>query len=266
MNKKFSILLLAVFILPLIALFGCGNVSFYAITIFSSSGTYGSVSGNGTYEEGSVVTLTATAKQGSQVVGWIFQGATQLQNDGTYKIEDIKNEDERVTKSTLSFTSNANTQGSYTAVFEESKMMYVKLKSFYLSIFADANGNGSLESSQSLLTSNIEISQGAVDMTSIYANEGTEFFNNVSIVPENITGVLKLSTSFSQHVHVALQIANGETISPVNCRADIKFQENTSSTENNYNVAYSNGTYKITFTFNLNQQDYYLTLNYQNLG
>ena len=78
MKKKFFVLLLAVLILPTVALLGCGTKNSFAVTVFASSGTYGAVKGDGTYEEGSVVSLTATAKAGSQVVAWVFGGTTKI--------------------------------------------------------------------------------------------------------------------------------------------------------------------------------------------
>ena len=130
MRKKISIALLSILIVPLIALFGCGEVLSYPVYVFSSSTIYGSVSGNGTYNEGETITLTATAKQGSSFVAWIHQNSTLVQNDQNYNIENQTNSNQKVVKSTLTFTVSEKTQGKYTAVFDDNKMMYTKFDSW----------------------------------------------------------------------------------------------------------------------------------------
>ena len=46
------------------------NVQRYTITVMSSNNSMGTVSGGGTYEEGSQVTITATAAEGYHFVSW----------------------------------------------------------------------------------------------------------------------------------------------------------------------------------------------------
>ena len=273
MRKKISIALLSILIVPLIALFGCGEVLSYPVYVFSSSTIYGSVSGNGTYNEVENITLTATAKQGSSFVAWIHQNSTLVQNDQNYKIENQTNSNQKVVKSTLTFNVSEQTQWKYTAVFDDNKMMYTKFDSWRIT--TDPNAEGEEYDNPNLaplMTVSMELLQGQTSSTlsSIYQVEDKDVRENVIITPENITEILKLQNETKQSIRASTQINfNGRAMS-FNFRADLGFQENSEETQNpnySYQVKYSNEIYQIIFKFRTSTtSEYYLILNYKNLS
>lgn len=270
MKKKFSAFLLCLVMFPLVALFGCDEVSSYSVTVSSSSTIHGSVSGAGTYEEGSTVTLTANAKGGSSVVAWVYQNSTQLQDGDVFSISDTTNEANVVTSSTLTFTMNATTQGSYTAVFSDSKMMYVKLDSYFLTTNPESAGMEDDGLQPTLMTANIDVAQGQSALTTIFTAEGVALRDGVIVSAENITGVLNLSTTTAQNIRVNVVFTmNERTFTFNNLRASLLFQEDvaeTSGANHTYSVSYSDGTYRISFNFTIDGQNYHLILNYCNLA
>lgn len=272
MKKKLSILLLSIFVIPLVALFGCDEVLSYPVYVYSSSTIYGSVAGTGTYDDGSTVTLTANAKQGSHFICWIYENSKQISNDATYKINNTLNSSQKTEKSTLTFSMSTKTQGKYTAVFDDNKMMYVKFHSYRFTTTPDANGEDDDINKDLLMTASMEISQGSTstNLTSIYKSEELEIKDNLNIYPENISGILKLSTTSNQHIRANTQLAyNGKSMT-FNFRADIGFQENTEKIQSNnysYQISYSEGVYKLVFEFKLSaDKTCYLILNYENLS
>ena len=80
MKKRLSILLMAVFIVPIFALFGCDEVNYFKIESYTSSDSFWKVSGRGEYAENTIVTLYANAKSNSNVTGrfvcWLFKKST----------------------------------------------------------------------------------------------------------------------------------------------------------------------------------------------
>ncbi len=267
MKKKFSICLLSLIMLPLIAFFGCDTPSSYSVKVSSSSTIQGSVSGSGTYEEGSTITLTATAKSGKTFVAWVYQNTTMLQDDSTYTITNTTS-DGLINKSTLTFTASSSTQGTYTAVFAEDQMMYVIFDSLYLSTSADATGTDDDGTQEELLTATIDISQGQNSYVTIYSSSMT-LRDSVLVSAEDITGVLNLSTETAQYVRANVVFTVDGVNYTYTFRASLLFQqdiEQTSGTNYSYTVTYTNGVYKICFAFELDGTEYYLTLNYVNLS
>lgn len=276
MKKKLSILILSIFVLPIFALFGCNDVQSFGITVFSSSEALGAVSGYGTFEEDSTVTLYATPKTNGKFVAWIYQGSTLLSDGDIYKIESTE------AKSTLSFNANAVTQGSYTAVFEnksssQNNMMYIKLDSYriasaesYQQLPAGIPENDSLET---LITTNLTISHGKTsnNLNNVLTLENTELKDNMIYKPEDINQVLNLDAYGARHLCVQL---NGKFVGNLNTttkelRANIDYKESTTSQNQGYlaEVSYNTkGTYEIKFKFEQENQTYYLLLTYKNLS
>lgn len=271
MKKKFSLLLLSIFVLPLIALFGCGEVLSYPVYVYSSSTIFGSVSGTGTYDEGTTVTLTATAKQGSHFICWVYENTKEIVNDSTFKINNNLDSSQKTEKSTLSFTMNASTQGKYTAIFDDNKMMYVKFNSYRITTNPEIDGEDEDINQDAIMTSTIDLSQGPTssNLSTVYKAEDVEIKDNLNIYPENITGILKLSATSNQHIRANTQFAyNGKSMT-FNFRADIGFQQSTekiASNNYNYQITYNEGNYKIAFEFKVSaDKTFYMILNYTNL-
>ncbi|MBP3431433.1 MAG: hypothetical protein J6K39_01075 [Clostridia bacterium] len=264
MKKKFSLLLLSVLLVPLFALFGCEDVVSYPVTIASSSISHGSVQGNGTYAEGSTVTLTANAKSG-HFIAWVHQNATEVEANNTYTIVNTTGSDEKVTKSVLTFTMSAETQGLYTAVFSEGKVWYVKYDGMYLTTNPDSEPVEE-NNQETLMTANLSISQGSTNMPVVYTVENMDIKQNVLIAPEKMLSVLKLQTT--QHIHANTHFLINDQSITINFRADISFQTSTDFVSGNnysYKVDYADGTYKVIFKFNVGQQPAYLVLRYKSL-
>lgn len=271
MKKKLPLLLLIIFVIPVFALFGCQEVSSYEVLVYSSSTIYGAVSGSGTYKDGSTVTLNATAKQGSNFICWVYQNSTQLENGNVYKIENTTNSAEKIEKSTLTFTASSSTQGSYTAVFSDNKMMYTKLTSLRITSTPDVDGEEDNLEKDPIMNATISVLQGSssTNLTNVYQIENAEIKDNVNIVPEKITEVLKLSTTATKHIRANAQFVYNEKTISITFRADINYQTNTDWINGNnfkYKIQYSNGNYKIIFQFQVTaDQAYYLVLNYSDL-
>jgi len=268
MKKKLTFMLLISLIMPLFALFGCDEVSSYPVTVYPSSAIYGSVSGNGTYSEGTTVQLIANAKQGSHFIAWIYQNTTQIENNATYSISNTLNSEDKATKSVLRFTMNSNTQGTYTAVFAERKIMYVKFDSLWLTTNPENTPVESDITSPVVMTANLDLSQGGSEMNTIFEKDGIELRENVLIRPEKMLSVLRLHPTSTQHIRANTQFKYNETNITINFRADIDFQESTEIKDGNnytYQIQYKDGNYKIIFNFKLPAKSYYLILNYKEL-
>ncbi len=276
MKKKFSLLLLAIFVFPVLALFGCDEVVTHGVTVYSSSETLGAVSGYGTYAEDTSVTLTATPKTAGRFVAWVYQGATEIADNEVYTIETSE------TKSTLTFTMNATTAGSYTAVFEsksqvQNNMMYIKLHS-YRFVSNDSFiqtpegievGNENIETG---LTANLVVSHGKTSnvLNEVLNLENVELKDNVIYTPEDINQVLNLDAYTPRHLRVQVSGRIGTSLNTTikDLRADIMFKQDDEAENPSYatNVVYnSNGTYTICFTFAQDEEIYHLILTYKNL-
>ena len=281
MKKKFSVLLIAILVLPLIALFGCDEALSYPIYVYSSSTIYGSVSGSGTYKEGQTITLTASAKKGSHVVGWIYQNSALIENGDSYKIENTTNSEQLPEKSILSFTLSEKTQGKYTAVFDDAKMMYIKLDSFRITSNPNLSGEADDPEKNAIMNANISLSQGSssANLTTFYQTENLDIKDNTNITPEKVTDILKLSTTTNQHIKATTQLVYKEKTMSLNFRADIGFQTSTNQDPNSveddwidssnysYQIKYSEGSYDVIFKFKVSTEDtFYLILSYKNLA
>ena len=99
--------------------------------------------------------------------------------------------------------------------------------------------------------------------------KNAEIKDNVNIIPENVTEILRLSTTQDRHIRANAQfVYNQKTIS-ITFRADIGYQDNTDWIDGNnyrYKIQYADGNYKVIFEFQVDtDQSYYLVLNYSNL-
>ena len=249
MKKKLPFLILMVFVLPLFAFFGCNEVTYFSVTAYSSSTIFGSVSGTGTYESGSTITLTATAKQNSTVIGWLYQNTTLLSNENGYT---ITTSDDK-TNSTLSFESKEATQGRYTAVFEDSKMMYVKLDSYQFET----------EEPITLLSMSVLQGNNTSSMSEAYKSDEQKEIATQEAYPITTNQVLKLSASSSSVVEAEISVIVDNTQRNFNLVGYIDFQKEKSGT--NYTSTYKNGTYNMALTFTYNDKTYTLILNMKNL-
>ena len=67
-----------------ITLYGVWNIKSYSITAQTSNSTYGQVSGGGTYNHGTSVTITATPNAGYMLDYWMVNGGTVSAQGNTY--------------------------------------------------------------------------------------------------------------------------------------------------------------------------------------
>ena len=109
MKRKISYFLLAILLLPVFALFGCDEPASYSFSVVPSWASSGSVEGSGSFTEDDIVTLTATANSKSSFVAWVYQNTTLLVDGDTYSIKNTKNSDNKITQSTLTFSSKKET-------------------------------------------------------------------------------------------------------------------------------------------------------------
>ena len=276
MKKKLSIILLTLFLLPLCALLGCKDVSSYPVYVYSSSTIHGSVSGTGTFADGSTVTLTAHAKTGSQFLGWVKSNNNLIAANEVYNINNTVSAENKITKSVLTFACNTNTQGQYTALFEDGKMMYIQFYGMYLSKNPNATPIEESFVQDALLNTNITVSQGTQQLVDIYQQNGLQFYDSVLVRPDNISNIIKFPNSGVVHIRANTQVLQNDQSALLNLRADLNFQESTPKNNdgsfqeiagNNYKyyVDYQNGSYNIKFTFTVFGQTYYLTVVYKNL-
>ena len=265
MKKKLPLLIVLCLVFPLFALLGCGEVNSYPVTVYQSS-SKGSVGGSGTYAEGSTVTLTANAF-GSHVVAWIYQRTIQIENDETYTITNTLDSAEQPVKSTLTFTMNAQTQGAYTAVFSDGKVMYVKYDNMRLTTDLNAPATET-PTAEPITTASFELSQGTTELSTILSETEVVFYENVAIRPEKMNSVLNLQMNTTQHIRASVVFSHNNLSSTFNFRSDIKFQENIEEIANSNHtsqVRFANDAYEIIFKFNLDGQTYYLILTYKSL-
>ncbi len=272
MKKKFTTAFLALFVIaPIFALLGCGDVSSYKIMARSSSYGQGTVSGEGTYEENSTVTLKATVtNKNSTFLAWLKQDGQIIANDDNFKIENNDNNG-RIVGSTLSFTSSESTRGTYTAVFSESAetMQYVKLDSFRISDKAyDENGNfitNPTEITGSSLNLNVEFSQGvnSSDISTVEVQEDLDVEINQKI-NAGTAYTLKLDARNACQIRINATFRQGGLMTPANFRNELLL--GTSSKSEFGDVIFQNGYYNMVFSFSINSENYYFITTYRILS
>lgn len=267
MKKKLSVLLFAILVLPVFAFLGCGKTETYNVSASSSDAHFGIVEGAGSYNEESVVTLTASAWTGSSFVAWVFEEQTELSNGETYSITNTT-EQEQIVSSTITFKSSKETAGKYTAVFADPAMQYTKLSSWYISKSADATPESETSLKPIIMQSSMSISQGKSITTEIYNLDAVDIKENVEISAQT-NKILKLSFGEKYQVKAKPRFQiNGMTASPT-LNAFIEYQtskEYDEETGDSYKVDYLNGVYRIEFKITISEQDYYVNLLYKNLG
>ncbi|MBE7075628.1 MAG: immunoglobulin domain-containing protein [Clostridiales bacterium] len=269
MKKKLSLFLLTLFVLPVFAFFGCEDLPSWDITVSSSWVNAGEVVGQGTYDEGETVTLTATAKPNNNFIAWVFQDSTLISDNETFKIVNTQNSQQEISKSTLTFTMSKERQGNYTAVFDETYMEYAKLTNFYITDNLTSTPELDMGTQETTFNSNISIRQGE---KTVFIQNNLPLKNNVLFAPTEFDQILYLSTE--QHIIVSANLQNSYAARTIDFRTTIDVFSNTAKTEMegySYEVTYSEGSYKIVFEFDFNINDsdsktYYLILNYDNLN
>ena len=278
MKKKLSILFLSMFALPIFAFFGCKDVANFGVTVYSSSEALGTVSGLGTFAEGSEVKLSATPKSNGNFVGWVFQNETLLEDSEVYIIETSE------VKSTLTFVANADTQGSYTAIFENkdisqaNKMMYIKLDSYRFASDSSLQQEpaGILTDSahlQPAITTNLVVSHGKSSSTLVdfLAFENITLKDNLLNIVENNNQVLNLDAYSARHIRAQLSgtIEGGLSAITKDFRADLEFKTSKDTSNQGYmtKISYdADGTYEIRFSFKHEDETYHLILTYKKLS
>ena len=270
MKKKLPLMFLFLLVIPVFALIGCSEAKpSYSVFAYGSS-FHGSTIGTGNYVEGSAVTLTATTNSSQdRILGWIYQNSLIISNDGTYSITNTV-ENEKVVKSTLTFTCSAATQGSYTALFDETDLSYTRFSGVMLS--TEENATPAIElpqDAESLPNATLSVFQGNTSDL-VFSEENMLFKQQTD---EQTTSALKISVTGTKN---ALWLNNPQQIySTINIdnsnftlRATFSYKQSTEwSTPQNgvsYKVNYTNKEYQIVFRFTKSEQTYYLTLFYDN--
>ncbi len=275
MKKKLSIFILVLMFLPALAFLGCGKTeSFYVDVISSWTGLTtgsmgGTVSGSGSYADGSTVTLTATAKPQSRFIAWIYEDSVLISNNETYSIKN-QGESGAVSKSELSFKINKDLKGKYTAVFDDNKIVYTKLSSWRLT---DDLSVDSVEENESTtpatMTTDLYVTQTNL-AADVYSAVSFETKNNVVYHTETVNQILKLNAENPQEIAVDLTISEaGKTRSKL-FKAEILFCENVNHLDdesNPYKITYTEkGTYEIVFKLSVSDYEKYLIIEYSNLN
>ena len=267
MKKKLSFLMLAVFILPVLTFFGCGTSETHKISASSSDINFGIVEGQGTYSEGSEITLTATAFSGSSFVGWIFEEQTLLDNGETYSISNTTESDKTKT-STLTFKCTSATKGNYTAVFEDPEMQYAKLSSWYISKTEDSAPESETSLKPVLMQASMSISQGKSVTSEIYSTDAVDIKENVEVEAQT-NNVLKLEYGQNYQVKIKPILQIGTLRASPTMIAYLSYKKTSEKVEEtgySYKVTYENGVYIVQFEITISEQTYYINLLYKNLG
>ncbi|MBP3619171.1 MAG: hypothetical protein J6J24_00765 [Clostridia bacterium] len=271
MKRKFAFMLLALIVMPVFALFGCEEVASYPVLVYSSSMLYGSVAGNGTYKDGQEVSLTASAKKGSHFICWVYENTSIVNDEHIFTITNELDSQEKPIKSTLTFTVSASTKGTYTAIFEEEKMMYTKLTDFMVTTDPTSPPIEDNDGIPELCKANIDISQyqSASSPETVFSETDFTLKNNVIYSPEDVNQVLKMSIEAQQHININLKMtfpnedpAAGEdqqfkTYS-YSFKVDLGYRTITTepvhvtmvSKPYSYVIGYANGIYEIDIAFN----------------
>lgn len=262
MKKKLSVLLVAIFVLPLLSLLGCQKPSSYQISVISNCETSGFPELNGsqvcegTFEEGTTVELSAISKENNTFIAWVRQGTRLVEDGQDYKIQNTKAEgSDQILKSVLTFTVGEKTEGSYMAMFSDNNMTYAKLSSIKLTDLSKPVESEASEPATTVKTS-IDVYQND-NAYSAYSQADFDMTNGDEIETKDIKEILKLSIdepatlvinfsllSILEDVDYNLQFRVG-----VNCLTDTPV---TNLDKNSYyTVAYENGVYTIEIVFEL---------------
>lgn len=269
MKKKLSILLLAIFVIPVLAIFGCGSTDSYKITVGYNTQN-GSVVGGNTYAQDSTVTLVATAFEGQEFVCWAYQGETKIVDNAVYSLNNVTNDSQQTTKSTLTFKASKKTQGFYMAVFSDAKMMFTEFSSWYVTSDINSPENeGSVDTTPIVTMTTYLTYVNTTHSIDAYSAEDQELRDNIAIEVTDCNNILKLSGDSKKSIMVSATMTfNEETTRNYTFRAEIPFRENANSTAQNYgSVRYANNTYKVIFEFTTPAtQTYYLVFCFTELG
>lgn len=275
MKKKISILMLTLFVLPVLAFLGCGKTESFYVDVVSSwtgltSGSRGgTVSGSGTYNDGSTVTLTATAKPESRFVAWVYEDSVLISANETYSITNT-GEAGAVSKSELSFKINSSLKGKYTAVFDDNKIVYTKFTSWRITNNLEISGVEENESSAPVtMATDLYITQTNLG-ADVYSAVNFETKNNVIYHTDTVKDILKLNAEVPQEISVDLTISEDGTTRSKLFRAAISFAESFDDFDDEnspYKITYTNkGTYEIAFKFVVGNYEKYLVVEYTNLN
>lgn len=110
-NKKYFLFAVLLMFTMCFSLFGCGPApDRYNIVVNVWYSNYGTTYGGGTYDEGTTITINATPKQDSKFIAWMKENVV-VSRDMDY-----------------SFKVNAETTGTYTAIFSCPELELVTLK------------------------------------------------------------------------------------------------------------------------------------------
>lgn len=270
MKRKISYFLLAILLLPVFALFGCDEPASYSFSVVPSWASSGSVEGSGSFTEDDIVTLTATANSKSSFVAWVYQNTTLLVDGDTYSIKNTKNSDNKITQSTLTFSSKKETSGSYTAVFDESKLAYAKLASWKVTDDPTKPSDEDNSAKTKIMDVGLNITQGRTTLVESYNIDPVEVKENVEISTPTVTEVLKLDPDDSQQIVVEANVTYNNASSTRTFRANLLFHTNevTGTTKDGeYKISYADGIYTMSFEFKVSaDKSYFLVLYYKNIN
>lgn len=287
MKKKFLFVFLAIIVaLPVVLLTACSEPTKHTFTFKTSSQELGRVScasqtseGTITIAEGQQVTLVATVNENSpsagsansHFAGWVYQNSVLLADGAAgYKIENTTNENDIVIKSVLTFSSTTDRQGQYTAVFAGGNTQFVKFSSFYATTDINSQPTTENQNAAALMNAQIEVKQGENELQQVYSSGEITLNENVLVVPENISYVLRLAPDEKRYFRATATMAIADTVLPEkNLNADLTFGQNTqtsTTSDVSSQVIYNENTYKLIFSFMHNQQTYYLVFIYETLS
>ena len=278
MKRKLAlVLILALF--PLIAVFGCNEKpATYFVSVSTNSISEGRVNqiNETPYTEGTTLTLTATSNQKSDgtstnFITWLFQDETIIENGEQYSIKNetkVFGEEERIVSSVLTFKVNKNTQGHYTAIFEDGKMNYIKFDSLFLT--TDTENPPTIDDGSKIpfKVASFEILQSN-DLKLAFSTYDTNVKDNVLLTPEKVSEVLKLDTRTSQKLRINARIDNTTRTfdAEILFRPD-EYVDNNPSSAYTHNVQYDSATqtYLVSFDFSIGSENLRLGINFKNLG
>lgn len=285
MKKKFLFVFLAlVMVLPVLFLTACSEPTKYTFSFKTSSEELGRVfcskqtsEGTVSIAEGQQITLVATVNENtsadkkSSFAGWVYQNSILLTDSTSgYNIENTLNDDNKIIKSTLTFSSTNTRQGQYTAVFSGGNTQFVKLSSFYATTDIQSEPSTEILDAAALMTAQINVRHGTEILQDVLTTESETLYDNVLVTPENINTVLRLEPTELAHFRATASLTIADSLLPAKLlNADLTFGESTNEkTENNVTsqVVFSENTYKLIFSFSHNQQNYYLIFIYQPLA